>query len=228
MGYFDIQVNGYAGVDFNQADLSADDLHRACERLRGDGVEGILAAIITEKEEFMIRRIARIVELRKADELARSVIEGIHIEGPFLNPKDGFRGAHPVDAIRTANVELMERLLEASEGLTRIVTLAPEQDPGCRVTRMLADQGITVSAGHTDASLLQLEEAIDAGLSMATHLGNGCPGMLSRHDNPSSDEHSSPRVSAVALSRCSVALVVQSRRFIPIFISVGTRRMAGD
>src|ERR1700722_14752125 len=106
MGYFDVQVNGYAGVDFNQDNLSAKDLHHACQHLRSDGADGILATIITETEELMVRRIGRIVELRKADELAQSLIAGIHIEGPFINPKDGYRGAHPADAIRTADMGL--------------------------------------------------------------------------------------------------------------------------
>jgi N-acetylglucosamine-6-phosphate deacetylase len=67
--------------------------------------------------------------------------------------------------------------------LTRIVTLAPEQDPGGRVTRMLTDQAIVVSAGHTNTDLETLYAAIDQGLQMFTHLGNGCPMMLHRHDN---------------------------------------------
>lgn len=183
MGFFDIQVNGYAGVDFNQDGLRAEDLHRACELLRAHGVEGILATIITEVPEKMIARLERIAALREADPLVRELVAGIHIEGPFLNPEDGYRGAHPRDAIRRADRELAARLLEAAGGLTRIFTLAPEQDPGAKVTRFLAEKGVVVSAGHTNASLDQLREAIDGGLSMFTHLGNGCPGMLPRHDN---------------------------------------------
>ncbi|HEX4085368.1 MAG TPA: hypothetical protein VHY22_10690, partial [Chthoniobacteraceae bacterium] len=182
-GYFDIQVNGYGGIDFNQDDLSGEDLHRACERLRADGVDAILATIITETEERMIARLRRIVALRERDELVRSVIAGIHIEGPFINAADGYRGAHPADAVCGANPAMTERLLDAAGGLTRIFTLAPEQDPKCESTRLLAQRGITVSAGHTNATMEQLEKSIEAGLSMATHVGNGCPAMLPRHDN---------------------------------------------
>ncbi len=183
MKFFDIQVNGYGGVDFNQDGLSAEDLKRCCEKLAADGVEGILATIITEDAEKMIARICRLVALREGDPLVRSMIAGIHIEGPFLSPKDGYRGAHPADAIRTADETLAGRLLEAGAGLVRIFTLAPEQDPGCRVTRFLKKAGVTVSAGHTDASMDELRASIDAGLSMVTHLGNGCPLILPRHDN---------------------------------------------
>ena len=76
-----------------------------------------------------------------------------------------------------------QRLLEAAGGLTRLVTLAPERDAGLKVVRYLAEQGILVSAGHCDASVDQLRAAIDAGLSLFTHLGNGCPPLLPRHDN---------------------------------------------
>jgi N-acetylglucosamine-6-phosphate deacetylase len=78
---------------------------------------------------------------------------------------------------------MMKRLLDAAGGLTRIVTLAPERDEGARVTRMLVDMGVRVSAGHCDPTLDQLQAGIDAGLSLVTHLGNGCPLLLPRHDN---------------------------------------------
>ena len=183
MGAFDIQVNGYGGVDYNQDDLSAEALRRSCEKLREDGVDGILATIITEAPEKMIARLGRLVALREADPFLREVIAGLHIEGPFISPVDGFRGAHPRDAVRPAEEGLAGRLLEAGQGLVRIFTLAPEQDPGGQVTRFLKNEGVVVSAGHTDASLEELRTAIDAGLSMITHLGNGCPMLMPRHDN---------------------------------------------
>lgn len=182
-GYFDLQVNGYAGIDFNQDDLSGDDLHIACERLESDGVSGILAAIVTEHVEMMERRLRNLVVLREQDPLARQVIAGIHIEGPFLNETPGYRGAHPVDAIHPADLGEMEGLLDAAGGLTRLVTLAPERDAGLKVTRMLAGRNIAVAAGHCDPSLDELRAVIDAGLTVFTHLGNGCPMQMHRHDN---------------------------------------------
>src|SRR5581483_5617994 len=182
-GYFDLQVNGYAGVDFNREDLGSEDLHRACARLRADGVDQVLATVITEEPEKMCARLAAILRHREQDPLVRSVIAGFHIEGPFLNPTDGFRGAHPADAIRPAEISLMKRMLDSAGGLARIVTLAPEADPGSQVTRLLARRGVVASAGHTNASVDQLKAAIDEGLSMFTHLGNGCPMKVDRHDN---------------------------------------------
>jgi N-acetylglucosamine-6-phosphate deacetylase len=180
---FDLQVNGYAGIDFNQDGLTADDLHRACERLEADGTQRVLATIITEDLGRMCERLATLEKLRAADPLAARVIAGFHIEGPFINETPGYRGAHPADAVRPGDVDEMNRLLDAAGGLTRIVTLAPERDAGLRVTKLLTSAGVVVSAGHCDPSLDQFRAAADAGLSMFTHLGNACPASLPRHDN---------------------------------------------
>jgi N-acetylglucosamine-6-phosphate deacetylase len=182
-GYFDLQVNGYGGVDFNRDGLTGADLRRACETLLRDGVDGILATLITDDVEALVPRLRRLIELRAADEVARRVISGVHLEGPFINETPGYRGAHPERWIRPADPEAMRRLLDAGAGLVQLVTLAPERDPGLRTTALLAKQGIVVSAGHTDASLDQLRAAADAGLRMVTHLGNGCPQQMARHDN---------------------------------------------
>jgi N-acetylglucosamine-6-phosphate deacetylase len=179
----DLQVNGYAGVDFNADGLTAEQLHLACEALERDGVAGILATIITDTIDAMAGRLSRLVELREKDDLAERLICGLHIEGPFINAEYGYVGAHPQDAVRPAKRDAMRRLLDAAGGLARIVTLAPENDPGFAVTKMLAGQDIIVSAGHSNASLDELRGAIDAGLSMFTHLGNGCPATMPRHDN---------------------------------------------
>jgi N-acetylglucosamine-6-phosphate deacetylase len=183
MEAFDLQVNGCAGVDFNDDDLTDEKLATVCDALKEDGVAGILATIITDDVDVMCARIARLVKLREHDAAWTKMIRGIHIEGPFLNETPGFIGAHPVAQARVAEVSTMDRLLDAAAGLTRIVTLAPERDHGFSVTRFLSDQGVCVAAGHCDPSLDQLRGAIDAGLKMFTHLGNGCPMNLDRHDN---------------------------------------------
>jgi N-acetylglucosamine-6-phosphate deacetylase len=183
MGFFDLQVNGYAGVDFNADDLDAESVEAMSGRLIHQGVDGILVTLITDSLPSMVARLQRLVQLRGDLPLFGKVMRGFHIEGPFINPKDGYRGAHPVDAVLPADRSAMQKLLDAADGLTRLVTLAPECDPGLQVTKMLADAGVVVSAGHTDASLDVLAAAIDAGLTMFTHLGNGCPSSMPRHDN---------------------------------------------
>lgn len=183
MGYFDLQVNGYGGIDFNGDSLTADQLHTACVKLREDGVEGILATIITEKLDVMCNRVSTLVRLRDNDELAKQLIAGFHIEGPFISGVTGFVGAHPKDAVIPATTDAARQLLDAGQGLVRLITLAPEADAGFRTTAFLASQNVRIAAGHTNASIDELRGAIDAGMTLFTHLGNGCPMQTHRHDN---------------------------------------------
>ena len=119
-GFFDLQVNGYAGVDFNGDTLDADEVERVCVRLEAQGVEGILATVITDSLPVMEARLRRLVRCGSHHASVRRVIRGIHIEGPFINPEPGYRGAHPADAIMPADLPAMERLLESAGGLTRL------------------------------------------------------------------------------------------------------------
>ena len=179
----DLQVNGYAGTDFNGDSLTAESLHHACVSLREDGCDQILATFITDEIPTLERRISTLVKLRAEDSLAQQVIAGIHIEGPFTNPEKGYVGAHPPHAVKPANLEDTKRLLDAAGGLTKIITLAPEKDERYHVTEFLANNGITVSAGHCNPSLDVLRAACEHGLTMFTHVGNGCPMQMHRHDN---------------------------------------------
>lgn len=179
----DLQVNGYAGTDFNGDDLTAESLRHACEALAEDGVSEILATFITDDIPVMERRMRRLVQLREGDELARRLIAGIHIEGPFISPEKGYVGAHPAKSVKPANIEDAKRLLDAAGGLARLVTLAPEHDGHFHVTEFLAHNGITVSGGHCNPTLEQLRAATGHGLTMFTHVGNGCPMQMHRHDN---------------------------------------------
>ncbi|MGB1706925.1 MAG: N-acetylglucosamine-6-phosphate deacetylase [Rubripirellula sp.] len=182
-GYIDLQVNGYAGVDFNSDHLSTDEVERVCRQLKVDGTDSILATVITAPLDLMLQRIARLVELIEASSEIAACIRGIHVEGPFLNPADGFIGAHPASDAMPADISVTDQLLDAGKGTIKMVTLAPEMDSDARVTRHLTNRGIAVAAGHSDASLDDLQRSIDQGLKLFTHLGNGCPAVLPRHDN---------------------------------------------
>jgi N-acetylglucosamine-6-phosphate deacetylase len=183
MHFIDLQINGYAGVDFNGDDLSLEAMHRACEALREDGAVGILATIITAPLPRLLARLAQLADWRQRDPLIRCLVCGFHLEGPFLNEAPGYAGAHPGGAMRPADCDAMQALLEAAQGMIRLVTLAPERDSGAKLTRFLADRNILVAAGHCDPTREELRAAIDAGLSLFTHFGNGCPTFLPRHDN---------------------------------------------
>lgn len=181
--WIDLQVNGYAGVDFNSDDLTLDETVAVCQRLADDSVSGILATVITAPLDAMLGRIEKLGRwIEEVPEIAARLI-GIHIEGPFINRQTGFVGAHPPGAVLPATVDTTKRLIDAGRGQVRLLTLAPECDDAFATTRWLAEQGIVVAAGHSDASVDQLRGAIDAGLKLYTHLGNGCPTLLARHDN---------------------------------------------
>ena len=179
----DIQVNGYAGTDFNRDGLTAEALHHACVCLKEDGCDQILATFITDTIENLENRMRTLVSLVEKDPLAQEVIAGIHVEGPFINPEKGYVGAHPPHCVKQANVDDAKRLIAAGNGLTKLVTLAPECDPGFATTAFIAGQGVVVSAGHCNPSLDVLRASTDNGLSMFTHVGNGCPMLMHRHDN---------------------------------------------
>ncbi len=182
-GDIDLQVNGYAGVDFNADSLDTQAVTDACRRMADDSIARALATIITAPLDAMCRRVGRIAELIEEVPSVAALIGGIHVEGPFISPHEGFVGAHPKASVMRADREPMGRLLDAGRGHVRLVTLAPEMDDDAAVTRWLSDQGIVVAAGHSDASLDQLRRALGAGLKLFTHLGNGCPSQLPRHDN---------------------------------------------
>jgi N-acetylglucosamine-6-phosphate deacetylase len=182
--YVDLQINGIAGIDFNASDLSTECWNHACQALEEDGTEIFLPTLITDSMEGLNRKLERLAELLEATPIAKDTLPlGIHLEGPFLSEKHGYIGAHPKQYACDADLEQLKRWQELSRNHIRMVTLAPERDPSAVCTRWLADQGILVAAGHTDATIDQLKQAIDNGLTIFTHLGNACPMLLPRHDN---------------------------------------------
>jgi N-acetylglucosamine-6-phosphate deacetylase len=181
--YFDLQVNGAFGVDFNDDRLTAEEFHDSCRKLKATGVVGMLPTVITDSVEAMMRRIAKIARFTQEDDFLKGMVAGIHIEGPFLSTKTGYYGTHPAKHLLSANVDSMLRLLEAGNGLVRLVTIAPEVDFGAKVIHRLRKERVRVFAGHTDASHDELANAIDHGLVGFTHLGNGCCQQVDRQNN---------------------------------------------
>lgn len=182
-GSVDLQINGAFGVDFSSGDLKLEELERCCERLRSEGVAGVLATLITDRLENLEAAIFRLVEYREQSSSIGDIIRGFHVEGPFLSSKTGFVGAHDPQRTMDATVEAAERLYHAAKGLLKIWTIAPERDAGGKVTGWLAQHGVQVAIGHSDASLAEIQIAIAAGATLVTHYGNGCPQLLGRHDN---------------------------------------------
>jgi N-acetylglucosamine-6-phosphate deacetylase len=179
----DLQLNGYRGLDFGAADLTQKRLAGICRAYRADGGGRFLATVITDALPLLEHRIGALADCLEADATIRETVAGIHVEGPFISAERGFVGAHPPEHACAATPDAMERLLDAGRGHVRMVTLAPERDPGFRTISLLASRGVLVAGGHCDPSLELLRESCAAGLSCFTHLGNACPHLLPRHDN---------------------------------------------
>lgn len=182
-GLIDGQINGYDGVDFNTFPLAEDELQAVCNRLAKKGITSFFPTVITNRIETIGKMLQVIVQARKNNPLVESMIPGIHLEGPFLSPHDGARGAHAKEFITAPNWEQFAYLQEQAEGLIRILTLSPEWEESNDFIRACVESGVIVSIGHTLASPEQIQMAVEAGASLSTHLGNGAPAMLPRHPN---------------------------------------------
>jgi N-acetylglucosamine-6-phosphate deacetylase len=176
-GLFDLQVNGFGGVDFNGPDLSEDAVDEALARMRSTGVTRCLPTLITSSFDRFAASARVIARVSSAS------IVGIHMEGPYLSPVDGARGAHPLSHVAPARIDDFKRRQDAAQGRIVLVTLAPEVAGAQALIEYLTGVGVRVAIGHTAASPPQLRDAIAAGATLATHLGNGCAEMLPRHPN---------------------------------------------
>ena len=181
--WFDFQVNGFGGVDFQADDLSATQLDHAVSLLRRHGMSGIFLTLITDEIDALCRRLENVERLRAASPSAARMIVGYHIEGPWLSPEPGFRGAHPPGPMHAPSVPEFDRLQSAAQGRVRLVTLAPEWPGSAEAIAAIRRAGVEVSLGHTNASESQIDDAIRAGARFATHVGNGTPLQMHRHDN---------------------------------------------
>ncbi|NNE34859.1 MAG: N-acetylglucosamine-6-phosphate deacetylase [Rhodothermales bacterium] len=180
---FDFQVNGFAGIDFQSSDLTLDDMVKAVEALRRHSTTGILFTLITDRVDSLCRKLERIESLRRTDERVASVVRGYHVEGPWISTEPGYFGAHPVHLACKPTLADYRRLSEAAQGNLKLITLAPEVDGCLQVTEAATKDGVRISLGHTNASEMEIDAAIEAGATLATHVGNAVPLMLHRHDN---------------------------------------------
>jgi N-acetylglucosamine-6-phosphate deacetylase len=182
-GLTDLQINGYAGNDFNRLPLSPDLIGTIVRNLWQEGVTGSYPTVITNRPESIREAMEAIAQACDLDSAAAAGIAGIHLEGPFISPQDGARGAHHRDYVRPVDWELFCRWQEAARGRIAIVTLSPEWEGSAAFIRKCTDSGVTVSIGHTSASSEQIKEAVASGARMSTHFGNGAHLMLPRHPN---------------------------------------------
>ncbi len=182
-GLFDLQVNGFAGVDFNDAGIGAEGLDHALAAMARCGVAYCLPTVITGPAEVLKARLAALDRAVAASRFA-AMVPGYHLEGPFLCPEEGYAGCHPAAAMIAPDVALLQRL---EGGLARpilLVTLAPERPGAEAFMRWATGRGKVVAIGHSAASGVDVARAAAAGARLSTHLGNGVRRVLHKFDNP--------------------------------------------
>ncbi len=182
-GFTDIQVNGYGGIDYNEIHSDPMKLATISKLLYQEGVTTHFPTLITNDPGQISKLILQIVSLRKSDQFSRMSIEGLHIEGPFISPIDGPRGAHPKEFVRAPDWSLVQKWQNESKGLIKMITLSPEWENANAFIERCIDYDILVSIGHTNATHQQILDAVSAGASLSTHLGNGMHPVLARHPN---------------------------------------------
>jgi N-acetylglucosamine-6-phosphate deacetylase len=179
----DLQVNGFAGVDFQQDNLTPDDLLKAVRGLRIAGCTRFLLTLVTDEWARLMERLRHLRKLRRESPELSAAIAGWHVEGPFLSAEAGFCGAHDASLMCDPKPEHIRQLREVTGNDPVLLTLSPERENTSAAIELAASLGIKVSLGHTNASTEQLRAAVQHGASAFTHLGNGCPRELDRHDN---------------------------------------------
>jgi N-acetylglucosamine-6-phosphate deacetylase len=159
------------------------------------GVTRCLPTIITGPPDDMAGALRNLAEAREAfpEGLA---MEGFHVEGPHISPDDGPRGAHPAEWVRPPDLEEFRRWQDAAQGHVRLVTVSPEWPGAPAYIEALVRQGVVVSIGHTKATSSQIDDAVHAGATKSTHLGNGAHSLLPRHPNYIWDQLADDRLSA--------------------------------
>ena len=180
---FDLQINGYAGVDFQDPELTENHLHNALDALQATGTRRLLLTLITDQLDALENKFRRLEKMRARSPFIAEMVCGYHLEGPWLSPEEGYRGAHPGELMCAPDLAAFKRLQEAAGGNIRLLTVAPEWPGSAEFIAAVASPRVIISLGHTNASEAQIDDAIRAGATMVTHLGNGCPVTLPRHDN---------------------------------------------
>lgn len=181
-GFVDIQLNGFAGVDFSAADLDPEKALSVLPAVWKTGVTAFCPTLITNSIEQLQRNFRVLEAARQRDARFAATVPGYHLEGPYLSP-GGSHGAHDPKLMRSPDWDEFMTLQEAAGGRIAIVTLAPELPGACDFIRKASAAGLVVALGHTDGLPEHIHAAVKAGATLSTHLGNGCPQMIDRHQN---------------------------------------------
>src|SRR4030065_530961 len=182
-GFLDIQVNGYMGSDYSLEDLSEEQIAKIIFHLNRSGTTQHVPTIITTPYERILRNLKVITKAIQSSRDIACAISGIHIEGPFISPADGPRGAHNVAYVRPPDLNEFKQWQGAAEGRITTVTLSPEWEGALEFIQEITSMGVTAAIGHTAAPPDRIRAAVEAGARLSTHLANASNPMLTRLRN---------------------------------------------
>lgn len=178
---FDLQVNGYLNIDFSSESLNEEDCCYAYRKYLESGADSFLPTIITSPQELLKKNLP---VMAAAVHAFGDKVPGIHLEGIFISPLPGAVGAHNPLWTHKPDIELFKKIQEWADGTIKLLTIAAELPGSETFCKQVTEMGVTVSLGHQNASYDDLCRLRDAGAKSLTHLGNGMPNKVDRHNNP--------------------------------------------
>lgn len=180
---FDLQINGCDGKSFNSEHLTIDNIRHVVSVCRRHGIGEFCPTLVTNSFAALRHGFQTLRQACEQDRDLAKAMPGFHLEGPYISPEDGPRGAHPREHVRAASWDEFRAFQDAAGGRILLLTLAPEQQGSLALIERLVQEKVVVALGHTAANAQCIRAAIQAGARLSTHLGNGSHAMLPRHDN---------------------------------------------
>ena len=174
-GFIDLHCHGAGGASVEEGAAA---IEQALAVHSAHGTTRSVLSLVTAPVDVLAAHLETIARVAASDPR----VLGAHLEGPFLDHE--FRGAHDPELLRTADAASVERLLAASEGVLRQVTIAPEHDGAPEAIARFVDAGVAVAIGHTGADFGTALAAFEAGASILTHAFNGMRGIHHRAPGP--------------------------------------------
>ncbi len=176
-GFIDVHIHGAGGAD--TMDGTPEALNTMAVHLPQEGTTSFLATTMTQEPDNIVKALKNAASYQNTlNAPGKAEVIGVHLEGPFINPTK--KGAQPEKYILDPNIHIFNEWQEAAGGTIKLVTVAPEMPNGIEFISYLAENNVTASIGHTDATFDQVKAAVEAGATQVTHLYNGMRGLHHR------------------------------------------------